>query len=476
MLNNGDYKLGFPVLSEEEIRAVLYAEEKFKDETRTHEIIDEKEAMNIFSELVSEYAERNKAYLTRKQEEYLTKIAFLHTCKFAFLSLLLDDKEIEEISIIGPNIPAYVFLRDNGWKTTNACFESEQGISEIINKMASEAGRRITLQNPRLSAVLPDGSRLHASLPPVSKGEITIRKFRERPFSPKELCEHGTVSPEAIALLSLIMQGDFSVAIAGNTASGKTTTLNSLFSFVPANERIIITEETPEINIPHPHQLRLVANSDMNIDLKDLVYDSLRMRPDRMIVGEVRNQEEIEALFDVLLGGQARGTYATFHAQSAEEGMQRIRSFGINENDLNSLDLIVVQRRMLKYNTKTGSGKEIRRIIEICEIEGGNPSPLFAYDARTDRLESRVSISGKRAGRHGGTGILERLADDLRLSKKELCIEIEKRKKLIKDSENDFHTAFRRIQKQLFNIDAPDVGNRTKHDHTTQDEDEDEDY
>ena len=137
--------------------------------------------------------------------------------------------------------------------------------------------------------------------------------------------------------------------ISGNTASGKTTTLNALFSFVPANERVLIAEETPEIMIPHAHQMRLVASREMGIGLKDLVYDTLRMRPDRMIVGEVRSREEAGALFDVLLAGQARGCYATFHAQSAEEARSRFRHLGVNPEDLSSLDCIVVQRRMLRY-------------------------------------------------------------------------------------------------------------------------------
>jgi len=434
ILDKGEYGIGLPRLSDEEEKLIEDTEEQFKQKTRDRSISEE-ETEELMKNLVFDYADKNGIYIDNKQAEYLTRVAVFHIYGFGFLEPLLKDKSIEEISVVGVNKPVYVFIRNKGWQTVNACFTDEKAIMDIINRMARSIGRRITYQNPRIDAMLPDGSRLHASLKPVSDGEITIRKFRENPFSPKELCDNKTLSNEALSLLSLIMQGDNSVLVAGNTASGKTTTLNALFSFVPMKERIVITEETPEINIPHEHQLRLVANRDMGISLNDLVYDSLRVRPDRTIVGEVRNKEEIEALFDVILGGQARGSYATFHAQSANEAIQRLKSFGINEMDVLSLDYILVQRRMLRYKDNT----EVRRVVEIMDVK--DRKSAFVYDLKKDKLVQKDNL-------------VERIGEKLGMSKKETLQEIGRREKMFRKLDNEFSGCFSSIQKGLFGYDV----------------------
>lgn len=438
ILKTGEYKINLPILSAEEEQVIIALEERFKDEARKHNLKSREEIESLLKRLISSYADECKTFIDREQANYLARIAALHIYNFGFIELLLLDKSIEEISIIGVNKSAYVYVRSKGWHSVNAMFTDEQAIADVVNKMAHSIGRRITLQNPRLDAMLPNGSRLHASLPPISAGEISIRKFRERPFTPGELVDNRTISIEAMALLSLLMQGDNSILIAGNTASGKTTTLNALFSFVPANERVLITEETPEINIPHEHQVRLVANSNMGISLKDLVYDSLRMRPDRMIVGEVRNKEETAALFDVLLAGQARGAYATFHAQSAQEALQRLKGFGIDENDLRSIDYIIVQRRMLSYDPRKRMCSEIRRIVELY----GNGESIYSYDLSKDGLH-------KKKIEH----VLSSIADSMHLSKKELLEELKSREKLLA-IKGDFLEVFGSIQRRLFGVRA----------------------
>lgn len=374
---DGDYRIDLPPLSRAEEGVVLAVEESFRLAARERKI-GPGDVERELAQAIAKYAEKEGVALDSAQRAYLARYAKMHIYGFAFLDELVANDSIEEISVIGVGRPAYVFVRKNGWQKVNAFFGDEKTLMGVINKMAGGIGRRITLQQPRLDAVLPDGSRLHASLHPVSQGEITIRKFRSAPFSPKEIVELGTADYRTMAFLSMLMQTDSSVIVAGNTASGKTTTLNALFSFVPKGERVLITEETPEISIPHEHQVRLVANKDMGISLKDLVYDSLRMRPDRMIVGEVRNREEVEALFDVLLGGQARGAYATFHAQSADEALLRLRKFGIGEMDLRSIDAIVVQRRMLLYDARKKTAAETRKIVEVAGVEA-KAKRIFAF-------------------------------------------------------------------------------------------------
>ena len=440
ILKEGEYKLTLPRLSNEEEEMIGVVEERFKEATRVREIKSPEESKAFMKELLLNAAEENSIYLEKEQMDYLASAAYLHVYGFAFMDLLIADPEIEEISVIGLNNPVYVYIRNTGWKSVNVCFTNEKAIIDVVNKMASGLGRHITLQNPRLDAMLPDGSRLHASLPPISDGEITIRKFRSRPFSPRELYELNSTTAEALAFLSLVMQSDNSVLVGGNTGSGKTTLLNALFSFVPANERILIAEETPEINIPHEHQLRLVANRDMDISLKDLMYDTLRMRPDRMIVGEVRNKTEFEALFDVLLAGQARGSYATLHSQGAVEATQRMKSFGIDEMDLETVDCIVIQRRMLLYDPKKRKNIEVRKMTEIAEMNKG-PKLLFKFDRKKGKLKFKT-----------GGKLLERVAESFGMSMKEIKNEWKLRTKLVGKAGPEFAPFFKDFQGKMYGI------------------------
>ncbi len=432
----GEYAIDLPPLSREEEGIVLAVENDYGQMAGERKI----EPENVERELadsIMRMADVGGLLLDSEQKHYLARYAKMHIYGFAFLDELVERDEIEEISVIGVGKAAYVFIRNLGWQEVNAMFEDEKTLMDVINKMGKTIGRRITLQHPRLDAMLPDGSRLHASVYPVSQGEITIRKFRQKPFSPKEIVEIGTVNCKAMAFLSLLMETDSSVLVAGNTASGKTSTLNALFSFVHGNERVLITEETPEISVPHAHQVRLVANREMGISLKDLVYDSLRMRPDRMIVGEVRNREEAEALFDVLLGGQARGAYATFHAQSASEALLRLMKLGISEMDLNSIDAIIVQRRMLLHD-KCKKAREVRRIVEIVEVGGGKT------------LDLGLLTQAKR-GRANGA-LREKIAESFGMSARELGDEISARGKWIARASSDFAEFFAEAQKKFHGL------------------------
>ncbi|MGB9719254.1 MAG: CpaF family protein [Candidatus Anstonellales archaeon] len=442
ILPEGEYRIEMPQLSEDEELMVEVVEERFKEVARLREMSNKEEIIEAIKETLQNAAGEEGIYLDSDQEEYISKVAYHHIYGFAFIDELLKDGNIEEISIIGLGRPAYVYIRKQGWKKVNAAFMDEKALMDVINKMAKTLGRRITLQNPRLDTMLPDGSRLHASLPPISDGEITIRRFRDRPFSPKEIVELKTASYETMALLSLLMQSDSSILVAGNTASGKTTTMNAIFSFVPLNERVLITEETPEINIPHAHKVRMVANKEMNVSLMDLVYDSLRMRPDRIIVGEVRNKEEARALVDVLLGGQARGAYATFHAQSANEALLRLESFGISEMDLNSIDAILVQRRMLIYDLKQRKNIEVRKVVELSIVENAHALPIIKYNPAKDAWEEKEIEK-----------IFPMLSEKLGIDEKEMKKEYEKRKKEIEKAPVEFNEFFANVQRAFYGLE-----------------------
>ncbi|MEM4255434.1 MAG: ATPase, T2SS/T4P/T4SS family [Candidatus Norongarragalinales archaeon] len=299
------------------------------------------------------------------------------------LDFLLADDELEEISVIGVGKPVFVFHRKKGWLETNAFFTSEEHAVNAVNKIARPLGRRVTLKNPRLNAVLPDGSRLHASIPPVCLDgvELSIRKFLRNPLNARELADFGTVSVDALAFLWTVLYGDVSLCIAGNTGSGKTTTLNALFSFVPLNERIIVAEETPELFLLQKHVVKMIASEDAGASLKDLVRDTLRMRPDRVVVGEVRSKAEAEGLLDSLLAGQAKGSFFTFHSKSSLDVMSRLKAFGVDEGDLDAVDLVLVQKRISFFDLKAKKAREMRKVTEIAEVKNSKPRFLFSLDA-----------------------------------------------------------------------------------------------
>ncbi len=428
----GGYKIKLPFLSKEEKRIILKIEEHFRDIARIKEFRNENEIKEEIELIIKRIAEEEMLLIEKEQKEYLVELSLKHIYGLGAFEELLNDENIEEIAVIGLNKPVYIYYKTKGWLKTNLFIEDEEFLIELINKMASTIGRRITLKNPRIDAILKDGSRLHASIPPISEGELTIRKFRSIPLSPKEIVEFKTIDYKTMAILSLFMQSDSSIVISGNTASGKTTTLNSLFSFVPENERILIIEETPEINIPHKHKIRLVSNIERGIKLEDLVYDSLRMRPDRIIVGEIRNKEEARALIDVLLAGQARGAYATFHAKSGEEFINRMKSYGADKYELKSIDLVVVQKRIGIYKNKKVVEKRV--VVEISSPDEDKSKKLMEYNYKDNKWK-------------WGKEVIKMLEEKLILSEKEVKDEIKKRVNFLKNAEKEFSGFFEAWQK-----------------------------
>jgi len=446
------YILPLPPLSKEEEEVVEKLSDEFRELSKHRSASQTSQNTEILKEFFKSYCKRSNIYIDEEQEKYLLEYLKANTFGLCGLEFLLNDDTIEEIGIIGVEKPVQVYKVGIGWQSTNLLFRNEEGVVDLINKIGRSLGRRITYQTPRLNATFPDGSRLHASIPPISNVEMTIRKFKKMPISIGDLIKFKTYSADAIAFLSAVFQSDFNVIIAGNTASGKTSTLNALFSFVPLNERILIIEETPEINIPHPHLIKMLSNADLHIDMQALVHDSLRMRPDRVIVGEVRTAEEVKSLIETILSGQARGSYATFHAQSAEEVIKRMVSLGILQMDLSAIDFIIIQRRITCYDRQTRRHWEERKGIEIVEVVGEKPDliSLFSYDPHTDTMKNTIERSQK----------LDEIATSFSLSREKMMEEIQWRAELFSSMAHEkmaFEDSIRKIQKQLFNLDVEKV-------------------
>ncbi|MBS3057337.1 MAG: Flp pilus assembly complex ATPase component TadA, partial [Candidatus Diapherotrites archaeon] len=245
---------GIPELTRQEALLLSSVLSEFQEK-------NEEAEPRALEESLRRYCRRNFLELDSEQHNYLLKVLEMLVFGFGAISELLSNGNLEEIAVIGlgKNKPVYVYERKLGWLRTNFYFCDETTLKNLVNKMSRAIGRRLSMQTPKLNAALPSGERICATISPVSVSgpSLTIRKFRETPFTPKDLLNTQTISASALSFLQFALQTDCSMLICGNTGSGKTSTLNALFNFIPESERIIVTEETPEINLKHRHVVRL---------------------------------------------------------------------------------------------------------------------------------------------------------------------------------------------------------------------------
>jgi flagellar protein FlaI len=345
---------------------------------------------------------------------------------------LIQDDELEEIMINGINKPIFVYHREYGMMKTNLQYEDEKELMDLIDSIARQINRRIDQESPILDGRLMDGSRINATIPPVSADgpSLTIRKFKKDPLSIIDLINSRTISIELAAFLWLCIDGlgvkSANAIISGGTSSGKTTTLNALCSFINPKERIITIEDTLELQIPHEHVIRMEtrpANVEDKgeLTMNDLVKNSLRQRPDRIIVGEVRADEAI-TLFTALNTGHSG--FGTLHSNDARETITRLTNAPmlVPEIMIQAIDFIIMQNRIY-----TPSGVSYRRISEVAEVVGIEEgvvqlNKIFQWNPETDTIDN-VSITSK---------TLSQIANLSGNSINELHKEIENRKIVLK--------------------------------------------
>ncbi|MFH1133039.1 MAG: ATPase, T2SS/T4P/T4SS family [Nanoarchaeota archaeon] len=304
------------------------------------------------------------------------------------IEILLRDENLEEIAINNAKEPIWVYHKRHGWLKTNIRMPSDERIRHYATMIGRDVGKEITLLKPLLDAHLMSGDRVNATLNPVStKGNtITIRKFATKPWTITDFLADGTISYEAAALIWLCVHNELSILISGGTGSGKTSMLNVVASFIPINQRIVSIEDTREITLPRdlhwvPMEIRLPnPEGKGEISMLDLLVNSLRMRPDRIIMGEVRRKREAEVMFEAMHTGHS--VYGTIHANDVEETVQRLINppIEVPRAVLPALNLLVIQNR----NRRTGR----RRTIQVAEIlPNGQPNLLMQYNASKDKLE-----------------------------------------------------------------------------------------
>ncbi|MDD3178531.1 MAG: ATPase, T2SS/T4P/T4SS family [Candidatus ainarchaeum sp.] len=378
------------ILSVDEIEIINSVLDNYKENNKDLKDISAIKIKEDLEKELIDFCFINSLELDSDQFNYILETIFNILYKYGPLSEALDDYDLEEIVILDINKEIYVYHKYYGWLISNLVYLSKDLLRELINKLSWSSNKFITLKNPILNTYLEDNSRMNAVISPITNNvSITIRKFSEKPFTLKDLISTKTISLEALAFLRLCFLTDSNILVVGNTGSGKTTTLNTLLNFIPSTERFIVVEDVREINFKATHVVNLLVNEDLSVTLSDLVINTLRMRPDRVIIGEIRSKTEVISFMESILCGQAKGTYSTFHSNSSLESIRRIMSYGILESDLLSLDIIINQKRFNKY-TQEGY-KDIRKIIEICEVVDKNGkiflNILYKYNIFKDVLE-----------------------------------------------------------------------------------------
>lgn len=305
-----------------------------------------------------------------------------------YVDFLLKDEKLEEITIDNSKDPIWVYHRDYGWVKTNIYMSDEDQIKQTAARIGRRVGRQINTLNPLLDAYLSTGERVNATISPITpKGNtITLRKFSDDPWTITKFVENETISLSAAAFLWMVIEYEMSVLVVGGTASGKTSMLNALANFIPTNQRIISIEDTRELKLAKflywvPMITRLAnAEGKGEVTMEDLLVNSLRMRPDRILVGEVRRHKEAETMFEAIHTGHS--CYGTFHANNAKEAVTRLtnKPVEVPKSLLPAVNVMLVQHR----NRRTGE----RRTLEVAEItEEGDPRILYSLDQKKGKLK-----------------------------------------------------------------------------------------
>ncbi|MEE9323905.1 MAG: ATPase, T2SS/T4P/T4SS family [Candidatus Aenigmarchaeota archaeon] len=367
------YDIRYPKI-EKATRAVLDSvREKIVTELafRTEDILSQEETSNVrvkFIQKATNLVKEELPNLSKNDVDILVGILSQESLGLGPIEFMLKDNALEEIVINNSKEPIWVYHRTYGWLKTNVTVENEAKVFNYAAQIGRRVGTQITNLNPLMDAYLTTGDRANATLFPVSSNgnTLTIRKFARRPWTITDFIETKTISPEVAAFLWLAIQFEMNIVCTGGTASGKTSFLNVLTLFIPPTQRIISIEDTREIQLPPFLHWVPLTTRPPNIEgrgevtMLQLMINALRMRPDRMIVGEIRRSKEAEVLFEAINTGHS--VYSTLHANTAEETLKRLINPPINipVSLLTSLQLIAVMHRDRRMN--------IRRVLEVSEL------------------------------------------------------------------------------------------------------------
>ena len=330
------------------------------------------EAMKKF---LLEEISNDKYGVQRGDREPLAQEMYNDILGYGPIQELVDSDDYSEIMVNGPN---QIYVEHKGkLKLTDIKFRDEEHLMNTIDRIVSAVGRHIDEASPMVDARLPDGSRVNVIIPPLSLvgAVLTIRKFGKKPITAKQLVEWGSLSPKMLNFLEACVKGKLNIIVSGGTGSGKTTLLNVLSSYIPSDERIVTIEDSAEVQLHQDHVVTLEsrpANIEGKgaITIRDLVVNALRMRPDRIIVGEVRSKETLDMLQAMNTGHD--GSLTTTHANSPRDAVSRLETMvmmggvelpskAIRDQIASAIDLIVQQSRL-----RDGT----RKVVSVTEVTG----------------------------------------------------------------------------------------------------------
>lgn len=349
--------------------------------------------------------------ISPEERERIARRVFSSIRGLGILDELLADDTITEIMINGPK---NIFVERGGrLYHVRRHFESEKHLVDIVQRIVGEAGKEVNQANPIVDTRLPDGSRVNVVLPPVSLSGpiVTIRKFSRTPMTIEQLQKYGSITREAAAFLEKLVRAKYNIFISGGTGSGKTTFLNALSNFIPADERIITIEDSAELQIHNISNLVSLETRNANtagkgeITIRDLIRSALRMRPERIIVGEVRGAEALDMLQAMNTGHD--GSLSTGHANSTHDMLSRLETMvlqgnaglplaAIRQQIASALDIIIHLSRLRDKSRRT------MEITEVLDCKNGEiqMNPLFVFRENSASTLSKVEGGLVRTGNH----------------------------------------------------------------------------
>jgi pilus assembly protein CpaF len=378
--------------------------------------LTEDDLLSFARDVLTEIVEAEAVPLSNEERYRLVRQISDDVLGYGPLQPLLDDPALTEVMVNGHD---QIFVERNGKLTlSSARFRSEDQLRRVIEKIVSRVGRRIDESSPLVDARLDDGSRVNAVIPPlaVNGSSLTIRKFSADPLKVDDLVNFGSLSPEMAELLEACVKANLNIIVSGGTGTGKTTLLNVLSSFIPQGERIITIEDAVELQLQQDHVVRLEsrpANIEGRgeVSIRELLRNSLRMRPDRIVVGECRGGEALDMLQAMNTGHD--GSLSTIHSNSPRDAIARMETLvlmagmdlplrAIREQIASAVNLIVQLTRM-----RDGS----RRVTHITEVQGMEGEIVTLQDAFVFDYSAGVDASGRFLGKPVSTGVRPRFVD-----------------------------------------------------------------
>jgi len=390
------YQVIEPVLSERDQKAFEIIKKLLMTELTVslHDIKSKKDAERRLKKKITSMI---KKYRLKIPPKNIAKINYFAVRDFVYLGKiepLMRDHMIEEISCDGTNIPIYIWHREHESMPTNIIYEKDAELNNFSRKMAYVCGKHVSMADPIIDASLPNGSRINLTLGnEITKrgSTFTIRRFRADPITVIDLIKFGTMSVDIAAYMWYLAEKKSTMLVAGGTASGKTTALNALATFIRPGEKVVSIEDTQELNLPHENWIPAVSRQNFTdaqvgeINQFDLLRAALRQRPDIIIVGETRGREAY-TLFQAMATGH--GGFSSIHADSVDATLTRLTSSPMDVPKAlisNSLDLITLQLKI-----RVGD-KSLRRVIQVSEIDGIDEvtgqvktHEIFKWNPKTD--------------------------------------------------------------------------------------------